>query len=130
MIPISIIWPKIGPEGPNRLNRGPNRTHGFNRAPNINEAAASSSPFHHSNEKHSKGEKRRNLTLTIPSNYHNFLIRAPIAAPFAATRSARRALPFYPNNFSGKPSIEFRISIPLSLVNLKTYSESCLIFVF
>ncbi|XLU80871.1 hypothetical protein S245_004291, partial [Arachis hypogaea] len=64
------------PERPNRLNRGPNRL---------------------LRRHYSKGGRGDSQTLTIPSNYHNFLIRAPIAAPFAATRRARRALQFYPN---------------------------------
>nr|XP_025661407.1 uncharacterized protein LOC112756998 [Arachis hypogaea] len=44
-------------------------------------------------------EKGASLTLSFPSHYHNSSIRAPIAAPFVATRSVRRALSFYPNNF-------------------------------
>ncbi|QHO19386.1 uncharacterized protein DS421_11g328460 [Arachis hypogaea] len=56
LISISKIWPKIGPKGPNRLNRSPNRTRGFNRTHNIKEASASSSSLHTPRSKQ-KGEE-------------------------------------------------------------------------
>ncbi|XP_052113710.1 uncharacterized protein LOC127744905 [Arachis duranensis] len=60
---------------------------------------------------YSKGGRGDSQTLTIPSNYHNFLIRAPIAAPFAATRRARRALQFYPNK-TGSTRLDFLWVLP------------------
>ncbi|QHO25202.1 uncharacterized protein DS421_12g378990 [Arachis hypogaea] len=41
------------------------------------------------------------VTLMLISDPRNFSVRAPIAAPFAATRSPRRTLHFYRNNFIG-----------------------------
>ncbi|XP_052113754.1 uncharacterized protein LOC107474115 [Arachis duranensis] len=60
---------------------------------------------------YSKGGRGDSQTLTIPSNYHNFLIRAPIAAPFAATRRACRAFQFYPNK-TGFTRLDFLWVLP------------------
>ncbi|XLU27217.1 hypothetical protein S245_063283, partial [Arachis hypogaea] len=43
--------------------------------------------------------KKNPVTLTLHSKSRNSSVRAPIAAPFAATRPPRRALHFYRNNF-------------------------------
>ncbi|QHN79039.1 uncharacterized protein DS421_19g666640 [Arachis hypogaea] len=46
------------------------------------------------------GKNEKNpVTLTLLSKSRNSSVRAPIAAPFAATRLPRRALRFYRNNF-------------------------------
>ncbi|QHO17398.1 uncharacterized protein DS421_10g311840 [Arachis hypogaea] len=47
------------------------------------------------------GKRSSAEPLRQTSVRRNFSVRAPIAAPFAATRPPRRALHFYRNNFTG-----------------------------